>query len=78
MKAEQLAPVRFADDGGFIIGEDGKEKFIRGYGAGRHNLPVLDPRIDLTRPIWEQVQRLARKDQLKMKTLDPASRAASN
>jgi hypothetical protein len=73
MQTNQLAPIRFTEDGGFFTDEQGNEHFIRGYGVGRHNPPDLDPRIDLCKPIWEQVQRLARKDQREEKKRSEAA-----
>jgi hypothetical protein len=63
MSDEKMGSVRLVDGGGVLIDDEGNEHFLRGYGAGLHRPPLdLDPRIDLTKPIWEQVQRLERKD----------------
>jgi hypothetical protein len=46
----------------FVADESGGQYKLSGYGAMRDCLPDLDPRIDLTAPIYEQVQRLAAED----------------
>ncbi len=45
-----------------VIDEYGKERVLHGFGWGKDFPLDIDPRIDLTKPIWEQVKRLAAKD----------------
>ena len=46
-----------------VVDEDGTEYILHGYGwAKEFGVLDLDPRIDLTKPIWEQIQRLDRLD----------------
>ena len=45
-----------------VVDEDGKEYVLHGFGWGKDYPLDIDPRIDLTKPIWEQVQRLAAKN----------------
>jgi hypothetical protein len=45
-----------------VVDDDGKEYILHGYGWAKDNPLDIDPRIDLTKPIWEQVQRLERVD----------------
>jgi hypothetical protein len=45
-----------------VIDENGNERVLHGFGWGKDYPLDIDPRIDLTKPIWEQVQGLAAKD----------------
>jgi hypothetical protein len=45
-----------------VMDENGKEYVLHGFGWGKEFPLDIDPRIDLTKPIWEQVQRLAAQD----------------
>lgn len=45
-----------------VVDENGKEYVLHGFGWGKDYPLDIDPRIDLTKPIWEQVQRLAAQD----------------
>jgi len=62
MSDQDLAEVTLVAGGGVFTDADGQTHFIKGYGAGRDRKLDLDPRIDLTRPIWEQVQKLEEHD----------------
>jgi hypothetical protein len=68
-KAKPTIPYKIVTD------ENGVEYKLHGFGAGNLRKLDIDPRIDLTKPIWEQVQRLARKDQREAKR-SKTSRAA--
>jgi hypothetical protein len=57
--SKQMAQVTLVEGGGVFLDADGKSHFIKGYGQGQSSRLDLDPRVDLTRPIWEQVQKLA-------------------
>jgi hypothetical protein len=46
----------------FISDGEGNEYQVYGYGSMKDCMPDIDPRIDLTAPIFEQVQKLAAKD----------------
>jgi hypothetical protein len=51
-----------------VVDDDGKEYVLHGFGWALDYGPLnLDPRLDLTKPIWEQVQRLDRIDAMKEK-----------
>lgn len=45
-----------------ILDENGNERVLHGFGWGKAYPLDLDPRIDLTKPIWEQAQSLAAKE----------------
>ena len=45
-----------------VVDDDGTEYTVHGYGWAKPQPLDIDPRIDLTEPIWEQVQRLERSD----------------
>jgi hypothetical protein len=45
-----------------VIDDDGEEYVLHGFGWGKDFPLDIDPRIDLTKPIWEQAQRLAAQD----------------
>jgi DNA-directed RNA polymerase subunit H (RpoH/RPB5) len=45
-----------------VVDDDGTEYILHGYGWAKDYPLDIDPRIDLTQPIWEQVQRLERLD----------------
>jgi hypothetical protein len=45
-----------------VVDENGKEYVLHGFGWGKDYPLDIDPRIDLTKPIWEQAQRLAAQD----------------
>jgi hypothetical protein len=63
MSDQQMAEVTLVEGGGVYTDADGQTHFIKGYGFGAGKLELdLDPRIDLTRPIWEQVQQLREQD----------------
>ena len=63
MADQKNGVVKLVEGGGILVDEKGNELFLKGYGAGLNRPPLnLDPRIDLTKPIWEQVERLERKD----------------
>jgi hypothetical protein len=62
MSDQQMAEVILVEGGGIFTDADGTTHFIKGYGAGDAKLLDLDPRIDLTAPIWEQVQKLRAQD----------------
>jgi len=62
MSNPKMAEVTLVDGGGIFTDDDGQIHFIKGYGSGLTKELDLDPRIDLTKPIWEQVQRLERLD----------------
>jgi hypothetical protein len=62
MSDSTMAEVTLVAGGGIFTDAAGQTHFIKGYGAGRDSRLDLDPRIDLTRPIWEQVQKLAEHD----------------
>ena len=50
--------ISYADDYAIIRYKDGREFKVHGYGAMRDTPLDLDPRIDLTQPIYEQAMRL--------------------
>lgn len=63
MSNPKMAEVTLVDGGGIFTDDDGQTHFIKGYGSGRGKLELdLDPRIDLTAPIWEQVLKLREQD----------------
>jgi hypothetical protein len=62
MSNPTMAEVTLVEGGGVFTDAAGQTHFIKGYGAGRDRQLDLDPRIDLTSPIWEQVQELAEQD----------------
>ncbi len=62
MSNQNMANVTLVSGGGVFTDEAGQTHFIKGYGAGRNSPLDLDPRIDLTQPIWEQVQKFAQQD----------------
>jgi hypothetical protein len=62
MSNPKMAEVTLVDGGGIFTDDDGQIHFIKGYGSGLTKELDLDPRIDLTAPIWEQVQRLRKQD----------------
>ncbi len=62
MGDQNMAEVTLVAGGGIFTDAAGQTHFIKGYGAGRNKQLDLDPRIDLTLPIWEQVQKLAEHD----------------
>ncbi len=63
MSDQQMAEVTLVEGGGIFTDTDGQTHFIKGYGAGRGKMELdLDPRIDLTAPIWEQVLKLRELD----------------
>jgi hypothetical protein len=62
MSIQKMAEVTLVDGGGVFTDDAGHNHFIKGYGAGREKKLDLDPRIDLTQPIWEQVQKLEQQD----------------
>jgi hypothetical protein len=62
MSNQNMADVTLVAGGGVFTDDTGETHFIKGYGAGRNKPLDLDPRIDLTQPIWEQVQKLAQQD----------------
>lgn len=62
MSDQQMAEVTLVEGGGIFTDAEGQTHFIKGYGSGLSNELDLDPRIDLTRPIWEQVQKLHEQD----------------
>jgi hypothetical protein len=62
MSSQNMADVTLAADGGVFTDAAGQTQFIKGYGTGKNKRLDLDPRINLTQPIWEQVQRLAQQD----------------
>jgi len=45
-----------------VTDEKGDSYVLHGFGWGKDHPLDIDPRIDLTKPIWEQVQRLAKLD----------------
>ncbi len=45
-----------------VVDDDGKEYILHGFGWAKDTPLDIDPRIDLTKPIWEQVQRFERLD----------------
>ncbi len=62
MPAKKIIPKTAPVAKRIVIDEQGKERVLHGFGWGI-NFPLdIDPRIDLTKPIWEQVQRLAARD----------------
>ena len=56
-----------------VTDEKGDSYVLHGFGWGKDHPLDIDPRIDLTKPIWEQVQRLAKLD--KRQTQKPAAAA---
>jgi hypothetical protein len=63
MSNPKMAEVTLVEGGGVFTDDDGQTHFIKGYGFGRGKQELdLDPRIDLTAPIWEQVQKLREQD----------------
>jgi len=56
-----------------VTDEKGDSYVLHGFGWGKDHPLDIDPRIDLTKPIWEQVQRLAKLD--KRQTPKPAAAA---
>lgn len=62
MSKPQMAEVTLVEGGGIFKDANGETHFIKGYGSGLTKELDLDPRIDLTAPIWEQVQRLRKQD----------------
>jgi len=62
MSNQNIANVTLVAGGGVFTDDAGQTHFIKGYGAGKNRPLDLDPRIDLTQPIWEQVQKLAQQD----------------
>ena len=62
MSDEDMAEVTLVEGGGEFTDSSGHTHFIHGYGAGRNRPLDLDSRIDLTKPIWEQVQKLSQQD----------------
>jgi len=63
MSDQKMAKVTLVEGGGIFKDTSGETHFIKGYGFGRgKQLLDLDPRIDLTAPIWEQVQKLREQD----------------
>jgi hypothetical protein len=62
MGDQNMAEVTLVAGGGIFTDAAGQTHFIKGYGAGHNKQLDLDPRIDLTLPIWEQVQKLAEHD----------------
>ena len=62
MSEQNMANVTLIAGGGIFTDDAGQTHFIKGYGAGRNKPLDLDPRIDLTQPIWEQVQKLNQQD----------------
>jgi hypothetical protein len=61
----------------FISDGEGNEYQLHGYGSMRDCMPDIDPRIDLTAPIYEQVQRLAAKDKAAERRARKRSEAAA-
>lgn len=59
MSASQNVEVTLVEGGGIFTDANGQQHFIKGYGQGRIHHLDLDPRIDLTRPIWQQAEKLA-------------------
>jgi hypothetical protein len=45
-----------------VIDDDGNTATLKGFGWSKQYNLTLDPRIDMTKPIWEQVQKLRRSD----------------
>ncbi len=68
-----MACVTLVAGGGIFTDDEGQTHFIAGYGSGKDRPLDLDPRIDLTHPIWEQVQRLARKDKRQSRKISKAA-----
>jgi len=62
MSDQQMAEVTLVEGGGIFKDNNGETHFIKGYGSGLTKELDLDPRIDLTAPIWEQVQKLRKLD----------------
>jgi hypothetical protein len=62
MNNQQMAEVTLVDGGGVFTDASGQTHFIKGYGEGRAKHLELDPRIDLTLPVWEQAQKLAEQE----------------
>jgi hypothetical protein len=62
MSDQHMAEVTLVAGGGVFTDDAGQTHFIKGYGEGRGKPLDLDPRVDLTRPIWEQVQKLAEQE----------------
>jgi hypothetical protein len=62
MVDESKIKIRTVGEDTFVSDGEGNEYQLHGYGSMKDCMPDLDPRIDLTAPIWEQVQNLAAKD----------------
>lgn len=62
MPVKKIAIENSAESPYLVTDENGKTYILHGYGAGKLRHLDIDPRIDLTKPIWDQVQRLARRD----------------
>jgi len=58
-------PSEIIEDGEYttIRYADGREYKLRGYGWAKDNPLDLDPRIDLTKPIYEQAMKLWAQDE---------------
>jgi len=62
MPAKKNAPKTAPGAKRIVIDENGNKRVLHGFGWGKDFPLDIDTRIDLTKPIWEQVQRLAAKD----------------
>ena len=50
--------IKIAGSDYIVSDESGQSYVLKGYGSGK-GLPLnIDPRLDLTKPIYEQVQKL--------------------
>jgi len=62
MPAKKTIPKTASAPKHIVVDENGKEYVLHGFGWAKDSPLDIDPRIDLTKPIWEQVQRLERLD----------------
>ena len=75
MPAKKTTPKTAPAAKRIVVDENGKEYVLHGFGWAKDFSLDIDPRIDLTKPIWEQVQRLERLDKrsaLKQKSKEAA------
>jgi len=63
MSKQNIADMTLAADGGTFTDGAGHSHFIEGYGASENSSLDLDPRIDLTKPIWSQSEQLRVQDE---------------
>lgn len=75
MSAKKTIPSMANAPKHIVVDENGKEYVLHGFGWAKDFPLDIDPRIDLTKPIWEQVQRLERLD--RRSALKQKSKAAA-